>query len=175
MKRIIAIILATLMLTALTSCGNKGDVTVPDGMKLASGEAASYTLFIPEDWVIDMQTGATTAHVSAGDMSNVSVMVWDLEHSDDTVEKWWEVNVESLKIAFTDFAEVSSGECKLGGYDAMEYIYTAKLGGTEYKYRQIASVRGGAVYVMTYTAVPSVFDTHTEEVDSIAENFKYSR
>ena len=165
------LILAILACLALVSCGSEAGV--PDGMKLASGEAADYLFYVPEDWVIDLQTAATSAHVSSDDRANVSVMSWELEHTDDTVETWWEVNLESLKEGFTDFTEESRTEDVLDGQPAVKYVYTAKFGADTHKYLQVAAVKNGVVYVISYDAFPAdSFDAHAEEVDSIIAGFR---
>ena len=171
MKKL-CLILAILACLTLVSCSK--DTTVPDGMKLASGEAADYCFYVPEDWIVDIQTAATSAHVSNNDRANVSVMSWELEHTDDTVEAWWEVNLESLKLGFTEYDEVKVEEDVMDGTHAVKYTYTAKLGEDEHKFIQAAAVRSGVVYVITCDAFPSdEFDSHAEDFDSVIANFKF--
>ena len=170
MKRFTALAVMLVMLcTVLVSC--KKDTTVPDGMKLASGDAASYYLYIPEDWVVDLATAATTAHVSQTDRSNISVSAWSLENADDTVDVWYDTAVEELKVSHTDFEEVSVTENTLSGVYAKDYVFTAKLGGEARQYRQVAAVRSGVVYVLTYSTTPELFEEYLDEVDSIIAEF----
>ena len=170
MKRLTAIAIVLVMLcTLLVSC--KKDTTVPDGMKLASGDSATYYLYIPEDWVVDLSTAATSAHVSNSDKSNISVMAWSLPNTDDTVDTWHEAAVEEYKITFTDYEEVSATEATVSGVFAKDYVYTAKLGGEERQYRQVAAVKSGIVYVITYSTTPELFDDYLDEVDSIISEF----
>ena len=152
------ILVLVFALTLMTACGKKADA--PKGMKLASGNAASYSLFIPKDWKIDVQTGYTAAHVSDEDKTNVSVTVYDLEHTNSTVDEWWEVNSEDFSIVCTDYKEIRIGaDTVLDGANAKEYVYSAKLGGVEYTYHQVAAVtEGGTVYVITYTTTPDKYE-----------------
>lgn len=173
MKRIIALFTALLLITvALTSCKKAGDA--PDGMKLASHEdKANYFLYVPDDWTIDLQTGATTVHVSSQDLSSVSVTTWLLEHTDDTVDTWYESQRDVLNMGFTDFAEESVRETTVDGVYAKEYTYTAKLGGNERKYRQVAAVKSGTVYVISYSTTPELFDEHSSDFDDILTEFRF--
>ena len=174
MKKLISAAAILIAALSIVSCSNStDDSNIPEGMIRASGEAASYILYIPDDWQVDLQTGVTTAHVSSDDPSNISAAAWELEHTDDTIDTWWEVNLAELENAFTDYTEIYSGDTELGGIPAKEYIYTAKLGGAEYKYMQVAAVRSGSVYVITYTALPEVFDSHTDEVSEILDAFRF--
>ena len=171
MKRLTALTVVLLMLcTLLTSC--KKDTTVPDGMKLAStNEAATYCLYVPKDWVVDITTAATSAHVSESDKSNVSVMAWSLPNTDDTVDDWYEIASEELSVSFTDFEEISATETTMGGVYAKDITYTAKLGGEARKYRQVGAVKSGVVYVLTYSTTPDLFDKYLDDVDDIIAEF----
>ena len=174
MKKILAIILAiTFVLTIMTACGKKEDA--PSGMKLASGDAASYSLYIPKSWKIDVQTGYTAAHVSDEDKTNVSVTVYDLEHTNSTVDDWWEVNSADFAVVCTDYKEITIGaDTVLDGVNAKEYVYSAKLGGAEYTYHQVAAVTdSGTVYVITYTCTPDMYESHLETFNKITSEFKF--
>ena len=170
MKKAALIIAVIMLCMSLASCNKNTDV--PSGMKLAStNEAASYSLFVPEDWVVDIDTGATSAHVSDSDKSNVSVMAWSLPTTDSTVDDWYEIAKEELAVSFTDFTEVSVEETTMGGVYAKDFTYTAKLGSEARQYRQVGAVKDGVVYVLTYSTTPDLFDKYLEEVDSIINEF----
>ncbi len=172
MKKIITLTLALALLCAsLASCGDSDEA--PDGMLLASGDAADYYMYIPEDWTVDLQTGATTAHVSSADRSNVGAYTWTLEYTDDTVDTWHERQLEDLTAGFSDYNEESVTETELDGVFAKEYVFTATLGGEARKYRQTAAVKGGHVYVITYSTTPELFDEHSDEAYRIVEEFRF--
>lgn len=172
MKKIFSLILALGLLgTVLVSCKKAGDA--PDGMMLASGNSANYFLYIPDDWTVDLQTGATTAHVSSSDRSNISASSWTLEYTDDTIDTWHERQLEALNAGFTDYAEESVTETTLDGVYAKEYVFTAKLGGEDRKYRQIAAVKAGCVFVITYSTTPELYDEHNGDVDDVFAAFKF--
>jgi len=58
---------------------------------------------------------------------------------------------------------------------AAKYYYTATVTGTLCQYMQVVCIRGGIVYLFTYSAVPSNFANHVEEVDSILANFSFAK
>ena len=174
MRKILSITLALIfVITVMTACGKKDDA--PSGMKLASGNAASYSLYIPESWKVDVQAGYTAAHVSDEDKTNVSVTVYDLEHTNSTVDDWWEVNSADFAVVCTDYKEITIGsDTVLDGVNAKEYVYSAKLGSAEYTYHQVAAVNeGGTVYVITYTCTPDKYESHLETFNKITSEFKF--
>ena len=186
MKKTAVLALLIVLMISLVSCGEESDI--PDGMKEASGDAAVFDMFVPESWIVDLQTGAVSAHVSETDRSNVSVMAWKLKSSSDTVDDWWEIHSEELSTAFPDMSEVEIDTATLGGVAAKKYTYTVSLNGeegtednaggagssaVEYKYMQIAAVKSGSVFVLTYTAEPDNFDGNLDDVMSIARELRY--
>ena len=74
MKKILSLLLLSVMLFSLVACGDDTPTDVPDGMKLASDtEIVDYLLYVPENWVVTSQTGMTMAQASLNDDSNVIV------------------------------------------------------------------------------------------------------
>jgi len=172
MKKLLSLIFALLLTcTVLSSC--KKNTDVPEGMILASGESADYYLYIPDDWTVDLQTGATTAHVSSNDRSNVGAYSWMLEHTDDTVDTWHSQQLTDLEAGFANYTEESVRELTLDGVYAKEYVFTANLGAEARKYRQVAAVKEGYVYVVTYSSSPEFFDEHNSDFDDIIDQFRF--
>ena len=80
MKKILSLIIASVMcILCFASCSNADDY-VPAGYKKASNDNADYDLFVPAGWTVDMSTGVTTAYAS--DRSNISFVGFEL---DDTI------------------------------------------------------------------------------------------
>ncbi len=171
-KRLISAALAAIMifaLTALTSCS--GNDQAPDGMKLASLESNPYKLYVPESWTVDLQTAATSAHVSADDLTNISVAAWSLKNTDSTADDWWKENLSEIEAAFTAYEFISEDEKEIGRYTWSFKTYKGTLGTDVYQYTQFATVKGGEVYVISYCSLPDYYDTHYEEALSIVDNF----
>ena len=165
MKHILTLILA-LSVLFLTGCDR--DANAPTGYKTASGEAADYYFFVPDDWTVDMATGATSAYCSAEDPSSVSVMAWELPNTDTTLDQWWEMNLEDITMVFQNVTVEEPENVTVGGVHGQKYVYTADLGDFSYKIMQTAAIRSGSVYLITYTSLADTFDMIKEgtlEVD----------
>ncbi len=169
----IALMIVLLMcVTALASCGNNNDqYAPPTGMISATDEKADFCLFVPDEWQIDYTTAAAGAYYSASDPSSVSVLAWDLEYTDTTVEEWWETNVNEVGIVFDDINVESEENITMSDVYGKKYVYTASLGDFQYKIMQAACIKGSSVYLFTYTAIPENYDLHTEDVASMLEFF----
>lgn len=170
MKRILTLILA-LSVLFLTGCDR--DANAPAGYKTASGEAADYFFFVPDDWTVDMTTGATSAYYSVEDPSSVSVMAWELPHSDTTIDQWWEMNMEDVTRVFRNVEAAAPENVTMGGVHAQKYVYTADLGEYSYKILQAAAIKGGSVYLITYTALADSYEAHLEEVNNMIAFFQF--
>ncbi len=170
MKNIVAkILLLTVLLSfalALASC-EKDEFAPPAGMTLASDEKADFYFYVPDEWTVDYTTAAAGAYFSASDPSSVSVMAWELEHTDSTVEDWWQINVNDLSMVFTDFALQSEENTMVNELYAKQYVYTANLGQDQFKYMQVACVKNATVYLFTYASTADNFDAHLEDVNEM--------
>lgn len=172
--RIIALALATVMAVfALASCTK--DTSAPKGMIKASDEKADFTLYIPEKWTVDTVDAAVSAYVSKNDPSSVSMMAWELEYSDSSLDDWWKLNIEEVSKVFSDVEITNEENTLVDGLNAKKYTYTASLGDYSYRIMQVACVKNATVYLFTYTSVPEKFDSHTEEVGNIISNLKIGR
>lgn len=176
MKKIIqTICLVVALLTfaaSLSACGNGDDpYAPPTGMISATDEKADFCLFVPDEWQIDYSTAAAGAYCSASDPSSVSVMAWELEYTDTTLDEWWETNVSEINVVFDNFALESEENITMSDVYGKKYTYTASLGEFNYKIMQAACLKGSTVYLFTYTSVPENFDLHTDEVSDMLTYF----
>ena len=169
----IALLIVLLMCAAaLASCGNNNDPYAPPaGMISATDNKADFCLFVPDEWQIDYTTAAAGAYYSAADPSSVSVLAWDLDYTDTTVEEWWETNVNEVGIVFDEINVESEENITMSDVYGKKYIYTASLGDFKYKIMQAACIKGSAVYLFTYTAIPENYDLHLEDVSLMLEHF----
>lgn len=189
---IACILLAALFLTFFVSCGKPEDQWQPAGMKLASSDKVDYKLWVPEEWTVDMSTGITAAYVSSSDRSNVTLTAFSLTEGDNymSISEYWSKYKEELEKTFPDIEVIDTGEegesdaleeendfgvtMLIDGVAAKKYVYTATVTGSSYKFMQVIFIHEGYVYLLTYTALPNVYDSHTEEVGKIIENFRFA-
>lgn len=187
-----AALLATLM---LVGCA-KQDPNAPDGYQVASNDKVAYTLFVPNDWTVDTDSGSmmTAARASEQESANITMMEYDnseyaIEHSEDgklisPVPTYWEDKLDDLTKLFDKDEEGNStfklessetsliGSSKLAAYT---YIYTGKIDGIELKYMQVIAYREGkdCFCFFTYTAPASRYDEYVEDVKGILENIVF--
>ena len=185
MKRIISVVIAALLVFAalfLASCGKNTDGT-PDGMKLASGDSASYLFYVPETWQCDVASGATSAYYSNRDTSSVNVMTFSMNYSDASAADWWSEFEEDFKKVYGDFEVISREATTLDGVEAEKVVFTGKLSHGEdevtFKFMQVAAIKrktlsAPEVYVFTYTSSSEAYDEHLTDVQSMLDNFKFN-
>lgn len=172
-KKIIAIMLAALMLVgSLASCAQQSS-DVPDGMKLLESDVVDYNLYIPQNWVQDISTGVVTAYYSETDMSNITMMAFTLDELTVTADDYWETNKADFETTFSDMEIISSSTTILGGVAANKYVYTASVTGSKYEFMQVICVYAATAYVFTYTAFEDKFDSHYDDVELMLQNFEF--
>lgn len=180
MKRsIVFVLIAIMLLMSLASCSKK-DSTVPDGMSAAENEAVNFNFYYPELWQVSRNDGVVSVYASPTDSSSVSVIRDPLSVYVTSVDEYLELDEKNyfdrMRETFSDFTMVSDGEeTTLGGAAAKQYVFTASVAGTVYKFRQVIAVRPGDeyVYVLTYTSTPELFDSHTDDVNSMIKEFSF--
>lgn len=175
MKKILTVLLLCVMLFGMVSCKDEG---VPDGMKLASNtDIVLYSLFVPEDWIIDEQSAMTMAHVSDSNKSSVSVMQWNMSQDSTTVDEWWtNYHKKELSASFPSFTVLEEGtETIVDSRPAKSYTYTITFSETVYKYYVIGVLDQGSVHVITYTSTEELYEEALTVVkDEIVANFRFN-
>ncbi len=152
MKKIIALLLLLAMTFSLAACSGTppgGDSEIPEGMKIAE-EGEGYTLFVPEDWVVETSTGVTMAYVSTVDPSNVTLL---RVTTDKTPAAYFAENERTLASVLEEYVLLEArDDTTFGGEPASVRVYTGKVAGVEYKYMQFLVQKAGILTLFTYTA-----------------------
>lgn len=194
MKRSLFVSMTALLLAMLMLVGcSKQDPNAPDGYQVASNDKVSYTLFVPNDWVVDTEENSLvmSARVSAQESANISMMSYDNSSypAETTAEgeevspvtRYWADNLDALSKLFDNDAEGNStfkletdGKTTLMGktaagknVPAYAYVYTGTLGGVELKYMQVIACHKDVFYFLTFTASTTVYDQHIEKVEEL--------
>lgn len=175
MKKILSLCLACIMLLAFASCGNSG-VETPVGMQLASDpDTCSYYLFVPQDWTVDIRTATTTAYYSENDPSSICASFAQLnaENAQDP-DAYFESYKSEFAAVFGELKDLQTDNPTLDGKPAKQYIYTAMLGETEYKFWQVICIRAGMVYTITYTSITENFEKHADDMQACLDSFLFA-
>ena len=175
MKKLLSVLLAAgLLLCSLAACGKSGDVSVPYGMQLASDTSVvDYYLFIPQKWTVDMANGATSAYYSTDDPSSITMTAYGLSDAVSDAESYWDFFTKQFEGVFGEPESVETSNLLLDGKEAMQYVFTAKLGDTEYKFRQIVCTRNKMAYILTYASTAENYDKHADEVQETISQFRF--
>lgn len=183
MKKIISLFLVIITVFALVSCGDTSDV--PDGMQLVDNDKKTYTLYVPEAWVVDVTDGISTAY--ANDKSNISLMTMQWSSSQyKSLEAYCEQYYKNLADTMQNVSDIEKyTENQTFGANslpALKYVYTIGPDTEEgenssavmkYKFMQVFSYdSSGQVYIFTYTALESNYDSHIKSVQQIIDTFK---
>jgi len=175
MKRIIALCLVSILLLLVFASCKDGDAQTPFGMKLASDpEISSYYLYVPESWTTDIRTATTTAYYSENDPTSICASFAPLASTEQKdPDAYFESYKEEFSAVFGELKDLETDNPTLDGKPAKQYIYTATLAGTEYKFWQVICIRNGRVYTITYTSIVENFEKHTADMQSCLDNFRF--
>ncbi len=149
------------------------NVKAPDGMKLISTDERAYRFFVPEAWKVNLRTENTAAYIDEtdGTRTNVSVQMYMTSDERQTVEQYWKLCSQSYGEIFAEFEVVSESKIEMDGVAAGRYVYDVTSGGKQYRQLQAIVKKGPMFYVVTYTASPENFESHTADVDKMIESF----
>ncbi len=171
--RITAAILAVLTVLSLSAGCAKKDPEIPSGMKKASGEAADYIMYVPEDWRVDSSSLYTAAYYSSGDATSISATAYGMNYGDENVDDWFKGFMEEFGGVYTDVAEPTEEDAKLGGADGKKYTFSGTLNGQVYDYIVVAAIRQNYIYYITYTSTPEYYESHLDALDKVVTNFAF--
>ncbi len=178
-KPICIVLLLLLLLPVPLASFARTSGEVPAGMKeLVSDKPLDFRVFVPEEWIQDKADGMVSAYAGYGDPSSFSVTTFALDRDKlgMTAEEYWESYQADFEATFGDFAldEGSPEAMLLNGAPAKKYIVTATVTGVECAFTQVVCVRGGAVYLLTFTSQPSLAERHKEDLENIFSHFLFN-
>ena len=105
--------------------------------------------------------------------SNISVTAYGgSEYS--TVEDYWNDFKKKVSDISTEFEAVKENEPKvIGGKNGVQYVFKMTTGEVKYQVQQVFVLYSNIMYVITYTATEEKFDSHTEDIQKIIDEFKF--
>ena len=170
MKKILSAVLVLCIMLSFVACANEDGT--PDGMKNVAGKNDAYYLYVPESWT-ENSNGVVGARYSNTDTSNISVTAYGgSEYS--TVEDYWNDFKKKVSDISTEFEAVKENEPKvIGGKNGVQYVFKMTTGEVKYQVQQVFVLYSNIMYVITYTATEEKFDSHTEDIQKIIDEFKF--
>ena len=74
---------------------------------------------------------------------------------------------EEIEQVFDNFELESEENTTIDGLYAKKYVYTASLGGFDYRFLQAAAIKGTSVYLFTYASTAENYEAHLDDVNSM--------
>ena len=165
--RVIAFLLvACLTLGIFASCeSDPGDL--PEGLERITNDAVDYYFYYPAGWTVDKNEGIISAYASMQDPSSISITAFTAPNDFESLEKYFTEDYE--KYFTQNFSNINfterSLETKIGEYPAYRCQFTSDIAGNSYKFMQVLCVRGGYIYVVTYTSDIERYADHFADIE----------
>ncbi len=149
-------------------------IDVPEGYTLISNKFVDYYFFVPNTWSPSVNTGMSAAFASGNKKVTANVIAFNTTYM--TLDDYWISYETDLTATFGEIkytGETKFTASKLGGYDARCYSYKITQSGTEYLYNQHLVIYGGYVYIVTFAAESSVYESYAADFDGMLSNFRF--
>lgn len=161
--------LSTGVVCAYVSDSDRSNITMA-AMNLSNDDAA---LTLDEYWAkYEADLVSTFPDLTYVDFAGETA---DTSDADVVAALTGEETEKAEKITFAESGDRMGNPIStvLNNTAAQKYYYTATVTGNEIEYMQVIAIRGGIVYIFTYTAVPVNFDSHIDDVEKILEYFSF--
>ena len=171
MKRILAAILASILLLGTVACGSNKDV--PDGYMLVSLEDELFDLYVPKSWQSNTESGISGGYSSltSGVMASASTMRGS---SDIGLSDYVDAVIESYGTTLTDFEQLTEPkETTLGSYAAFQFDYKMKSNDRILKFRCTVAKNKDAFVILSCCAPEDAFDANESVFNEIASYFSF--
>ena len=157
-----------------------------EGYILISDKVLSgFKFYVPGNYTVNHSSGTVVA--SASDGSNVTMSA--LNYNPKDTDEYWDTKKQSLTLIadktvgengeeLSTFCEISSKQDAEAGNAriAKSFEYTYRLDGVDYHVYQVLMRKGGIfdknVYVLTYTATESNYESHLAELEKILDKIE---
>lgn len=164
MKKIIALILVTLLCFSLVSCERD---TAPEGMQSATVEGEPFMLYVPKTWTENTASGTSSASVKIGDYTViVSARFTAIGESplSDFVIRTIDSYAEGLG---ESFSLLSQSKTVLAGKDAEKLVYTFD----NYTATQYFAKHKEDAVTLTFYATEGSAEAFADNISQIVDNF----
>lgn len=83
-----------------------------------------------------------------------------------TLDEYYALNKETLS-AQTGYAEVENTMITVNDLEAKKVIFKSAMNDTKLQFEQIFVIKGGFVYIITYTATEATFDDYIQDLNDM--------
>ena len=175
--RLVALMLALLLLSvALYGC-KSGDDEIPENMQHATIAGSDYRLYLPIDWNLLTDTGVSGGYASMQNKAVIYVKVYDNPEGLSVKEYWDAEYTQRLANVFPASDGILYSEpldTTLDGLDAIAFSYEGTRDLVAYKGIETLCARNGRIYVLSYCARTDLYEGYLDVLNTVKENFKFS-
>ena len=170
-KRILALLVALLLLcTLLMSCGKKSD-GAPDGMKSATLSGEPFMLYVPEAWSLNTASGISGAYYNSQSTVLVSARYHTPEDASMTLDTYVDLCSSLYASSEKDYTVTGRDAAILGGADAIRLSYTIKKGAETLSCFQITARHGEDFVSLHGYCAEALYESRRADYDSIVKQF----
>lgn len=148
------------------------DEKTPDGMMLVSDtRIVKYKLYVPKNYVIDIQSGYTGVHPEG---STSSVSVFYSVPKANTIDAYAEELKEKYSELYDNFEQV--GEPRIvdvAKTKGVLYEFCGSYNGKNVKFSQLFIINGSYVYTLTYTATEEEYGNYYDDFVKVIDSFDF--
>ena len=171
-KRFVSFILIlACFVTIFVSCGNSD---IPAGTQIIENDYLDVRFFVPKTWTVDISTGFSAASDMYG--RTISMTKVSPEGSFSSIDDYYKnYYVKTLKETFRDVELVESytENLTMGGVPACKYVLKIAIGDKNYTSMQIMAGHGYYLYILTYMAENSLYESELDTIDELIEYISF--
>ena len=177
MKKFLALTLIIASALCLVAC--KSDFKSANDESDYVYNSGGYTLFVPNDWTVDLASSAVSA--SHTDGTSVTVTPFSYGSTDYmSVDLGW----QEIKSNFETFfagnysivnEENKDGELLVDGNNSGRYIYVGTVAGVRMKFMCVLTIYNSTFYNITFASKEDSFAAHEEDFAKILEHFTFKK
>jgi eukaryotic-like serine/threonine-protein kinase len=177
MKKSLILLIGVVLLASVLTAGctfNVGNTTPSASPTNTYNSAKGFTINYPSDWSKpqEQQNGSVVIFLTPANNAaeNLNVQVANLSANETlaTVTK----DVVSAAQSNDNFTQIEATNTTLAGLPANKIVYTATVNGDQLKALQTWTVKDGKVYVITYKAAPSNYDTYASTAQQMIDSLQ---
>lgn len=177
MKHLIAYILTIATLSATWNCPLHAELMAPKTTHY-NNDSKNYEVDYPSSWQkkeipnLDLFLFAPLKNSQQQAPASVNIISEKIG-TDVNVNKFYADSIANLVKELKDVKIEKSGDQKIGNATAKWIQYTHQIQSINFRVMQFFLVENGYLYLITYSAPLSEFDTHKPEFDSMTNSMRF--